>query len=796
MAQYASGSITFNGLGSDIDFNDMISKLYKIEGRYAQQLLRWKTDWTQRAEAFSQIRTELTSLRSTLAGMNTIDKFLVKSTSSSKAEVATATSGSATIDGTYRLEVKQLATTPSWSFQTSVLNKFDSVNTSGADQTFQYTYKGKQQTITVPPGTTMEGLTNLINKNSKNPGVRAALIQSSDGLVFQLRGMDTGTDATLTIDWSDVSKVQALDVVKTWETTTNSAQLNTVFANTTDVVNTSAETKTFIFSTYDAAQEAQATKSVEVPPGTTLSQLVTAINDAAGETLASLQPTTGGFLFRLDEPSTPANFQEADLATIFATSYDSLTSVINNSSDLSKNFTYSVYGKDYTVNLKAGGTLQDLAAALNAKHPGVFSFTKDDGTGKYQLVSNFQPKEHPVTVSPNGTLPGFAYVPASSPTWQTQQGQNAQVRVNGWPSPPQWLDSSSNAVKGVVEGMTFNLHSEGETTISVALDTQEILKNVEEFVTAVNSFRTLIKTLTAIDTEKKVLSPEYAETQSEMQKGAILTGNYGIQLMGSRLKQAVAGKAVGFNYAQEVEGYMFGDLFTTLSQAGIMTNSDPASKMYGLLEVKYIADGAGMTLEQALEKDPQAVAELFAAKSQGKSDSPYFGHSSHVAGLTKAGTYDVKYTTDDRGQIVSATINGKPARINNDTKQIGLSSADAPKNNADGLFLDIYDVTPNSTRTGRVNIRDGKINELLGLLDGEEGMLNGDKGALGILERNYKTIMGNIDNKITKEDERLTKWQRTMTLKFSRLETTLSRYKSLQSSLDSQLAQLGSSSSS
>ena len=794
MAQYGSGSITFNGLGSDIDFNDMVTKLYKIEGRYAQQLLRWKTDWTQRSEAFSQLRTELTSLRSTLAGMNTTDKFLLKNTTSSKAEVATATSGSGTVDGTYRLEVKQLATTAAWSFETGVLNKFDSVNTSGADQTFQYTYKGKQQTITVPPGTTLEGLTNLINKNSKNPGVRASFIQSSDGLVFQLRGMDTGTDATLTIDNSTVSKVLAQDVVKTWETSTSSVQLNTVFTSGADIINTTGETKTFVFSTYDKVREASATKSVDVPAGATLQDLVGLVNAAAEENLATLAPTAGGVLFRLDEPPTyPMFAPDSDLGTILTSDYDSLTSVIN-STELSKSFSYMVYGKEETVNLKAGGTLQDLAAALNAKHPGVFTFDNTTTPGKYRLVPNFQPKEHPVTVSPNGTLPGFAYAPATSPTWQTQQGQNAEVRVNGWPAPPQWLESSSNAVKGVVEGMTFNLHSTGETTISVALDIQGISKNVEDFVTAVNSFRTLVKSLTDINSDKKVLSPEYAESQSEMQKGAILTGNYGIQLMSSRLKQAVAGKGVGFNYANEVEGYLYGDMFTTLSQAGIMTNSDPASKMYGLLEVKYIADGAGMTLEQALEKNPQGVAELFAAKSQGKSDSPFFGHSSHVSNLTKAGTYDVKYTTDDNGQIISATINGKPARINNDTKQIGLSSVDVPKNNADGLFLDIYDVSANKTMEGKVSIRDGKINELLGMLDGEEGMLNGDKGALGILERNYKQIMGNIDKKITKEDERLSKWETTMRLKFSRLETTLSRYKSLQSSLDSQLSQLGASS--
>ena len=61
-----------------MNFDEMIDKLYKIESRHAQQLLRWKSDWNERTLAFADLRKELTSFRATLGSLNSVDKFLVK----------------------------------------------------------------------------------------------------------------------------------------------------------------------------------------------------------------------------------------------------------------------------------------------------------------------------------------------------------------------------------------------------------------------------------------------------------------------------------------------------------------------------------------------------------------------------------------------------------------------------------------------------------------------------------------------------------------------------------------------
>jgi flagellar hook-associated protein 2 len=68
--------------------------------------------------------------------------------------------------------------------------------------------------------------------------------------------------------------------------------------------------------------------------------------------------------------------------------------------------------------------------------------------------------------------------------------------------------------------------------------------------------------------------------------------------------------------------------------------------------------------------------------------------------------------------------------------------------------------------------------------------INHTGGALEVLKRNYATIMQNIDKKIEREQARLTIWERTQKLAFSRLDTLLSQYNANQQRLESEIAKL------
>ncbi len=805
-----AGSITFldEGLGSGTNFQDMIDKLYKVESRQINQLARWRADWRTRVDAFKQVRTELTNLRTTLGKINTVDKFLTKSVSSSNSAVATATAGSEAPEGVYRIKVNQMATTATWSRDTGLANKDAKINSSGSMGNIVYSYKGKQYTVNIPDGTSLEMMKNLINNDSQNPGVKASLIQSGGSVVFQLHGMDMGRDAVLTIDSTTNLTGLGVSNYSRWLTgipNTSAVYLENSFTALDDKVNTSGSAQNLEINVNGTLS------TISVPNNATvndLEQLLTAVPGltvqkgvSGGKVFFKVLATNGTDPVSIGAGTTLAGFEPAKWKNpISAIGNDipfSGTGDVVNSTGMEQTFVFSVDGKETRIAVPDGATVGDLASLVNqqALSSGVVADLLPVGSDfMFRLRTTDASKNLEVGY---GTLPEFSKI--ATPGWTVQHARNSEIRLNGFPADT-WIELATNTVSDVVEGLTFNLQSEGDTVISVGIDKEGIVKNVEAFVDAVNSFRKVITELTKYDENKKTVDLKYAESQFEMQKGSVLTGNYGVQLLSSQLKQAVAGSAPGFSSLIKDAGgnVIGGDLFTALSQIGIMTNAEQGNPMYGLLEINTVAGYKGsLAFADALATAPYEVAELFAAKEHGVADSEFFGYASHVHTMTKPGSYDVSYTVDGTGKVTSATINGKQAKIieENGKIQIGLSSSDNPPNVADGLYLDVYDLTPGATRTGTVGIRSGKVNELIAMMDGEYGML-GKKGALSLLENNYEDIITNIEDKIKKEDDRLQRWENMMILKFSRLETTLGTYKKLQAQLESQLKQLSSNSSS
>jgi len=356
----------------------------------------------------------------------------------------------------------------------------------------------------------------------------------------------------------------------------------------------------------------------------------------------------------------------------------------------------------------------------------------------------------------------------------TQQAQNSQIRVNGWPpaSSNAWVESDSNAISGVAPGLTFNLKSAGESPpatvdITVSTDTESIKENIRTFVEQVNEVRSLIKELTNFDSLK--------------QSGSIMTGNYGVQIIDSNLRLATSSISKGFHYYDEASG--LGDVYTSISQLGILTDAQEGSATQGLLILDEDA------LDEALEADPDAVAEVFAASFKGGqiAESGNYSYTSHIDGITKAGSYDVAYDLDGAGNIMNAYINGVAAAVDQEANTLTATSGDAS-----GLVVRVNDLTPNTSGRGTVNLKQGKAGELAATLS---ELTNVTSGPLHIIEKNYDTIIDNIDEKIFNEESRLTRMERDLTNKYARLEATLGQYSQLSTSLTSQINGLTSSSS-
>jgi len=804
MTIYASGSIRFNGLGGDTNFDEMIGKLARIESRQVNQLMRWRSDWQTRLAAFKQVRSDLMELQSSLTRLNSMNKFMIKTAVSSDDKVATATADASAIDTTYSLRVDNLAKAYTWSQHTGLHHRTDVIANQSGGGTFEYTYKGVTRTINVPENTTAEGLVRLINNDSQNPGARAQLVQTGDGITFQMFGMETGRSNTLVIRKADglALNMSASALGNYDDTQPNRVQLLKGFTNPSDIINPSTENKTFNYTV-----DGQSFR-VTVTPDMTLQGLVDAINIRHPGLASRPQNSSDNlYYFTLDMPDTTFTFGSSDYppgVNGAATQFTIPVGPVGTPRTTDIDFTFSITSStdpsnpnNESVTITPDMTVAQFRNALQAKvgGHGTVSVQEDGTTGEWIVDITPRNTVHRVTVE-DGTLEDFAYKIPADPFWNIVEGENARIKVNDWPGGDVWFESASNTIAAgtIVEGVSFRLMREGETTITTGTDTAKIKENIESFVDAVNKFRIALRVMTQVDQEKQTWDPRYAESQFEMQKGSVLTGNYGIQTIESRLKMAIAGAAIGFTPRQYAPNgtFLSGDIFSSLSQIGITTNADQGGTFFGLLQINEISgDRGSKSLDDALRDDPMAVARLFAANNEGFTDSASFGYSSQIATVTKAGNYSVRYTVVNdgtgNGRIDRAWINGEEANIDHANSQI--TSVSGPSR---GLVLDIYphSLVPGTEINGTVSLREGKVNELLSMLDGSEGML-GTRGTLRNLERNYQEIIDNIEKKITREDERLARWERTMINKFARLDAVLARYNMMNEGLQSQIAQLG-----
>ena len=427
------------------------------------------------------------------------------------------------------------------------------------------------------------------------------------------------------------------------------------------------------------------------------------------------------------------------------------------------------YGSNAGINISvsAGTTLEGLVNLINNDSRAgnlVRASLINDGTSTHLQIAG-----RDLGADFDLTITNFEGVLGGSFT-QTQTAQDSEFKIDGFPSgEDQWISRSTNAVNDVVEGLTLNLKNTtgGEVVqLNVTTDTDAIKENVQVFVDQVNEVRAKIQELTEIETDGE-----------DNVESSVLTGNYTVNnLISQRLKDVIASSGLGFILPDASDPAKNSDTYTALSQIGILTDANQGSDTAGLLELDEDA------LDEALATDPDAVALLFAADYAGASDSSNMMYTSHIEGITKAGEYEIEYTALPFG-VVSATINGEPATL--DT--INWTITGKPGTDAAGLVVTITN-RESGSHSGNIYLREGKVNELI---DNLTEITDSVDGPITILTDNYNDIINNIDDKIDREEDRLELKEKRLKERYSRLDTLLAEYSSLQSELESGIAQLG-----
>lgn len=443
-------------------------------------------------------------------------------------------------------------------------------------------------------------------------------------------------------------------------------------------------------------------------------------------------------------------------AMVTSTGYGSATEDINSSSS-EATFAYTYKGVTHANTLGANGTLTDLVSIINndPSNPGVKASVAYDGSKYYlQLRGMDTGSTASLTIASGTSLSGFGSANFSTIT----SNASAQLKLDGWPaSSGSWITRETNSITDLVTGQTLTLKGTGSSTLTTTTDTDSIKSTVQAFVKQMNVVRLLIQDCTRVD--------------SSTNQASLLTGNYGIQLIDTNLKDAVAGIGVGFDYDA--------DKYCALSQFGIMTDAQEGSTTEGLLVID------DDKFDAILSSNADAVAQLFSDQYAGRTSSSDFSISSYIKGTTQCGTYNISYVTSSNGKITAATINGHPATYNSNSSSItGMHGYDEA-----GLVVRAINVSA-GTHTGQVALKLGKTGQIGDLLD---GMTDETDGPLHILSNNYDDITAMIDEKIAYEQRRITQYAANLRKRFAKVDSLLGTYTEMQEQLDSGIEQLSSS---
>ncbi len=437
------------------------------------------------------------------------------------------------------------------------------------------------------------------------------------------------------------------------------------------------------------------------------------------------------------------------------------TSINSTGGDLT--FTYS-YGKDSTevsVTIPDDSTITDFVNIINtdSSNPGVKAALLYDGTEYFLQLRGMDTgaDEGALSIVDASTSDALNLETANFDV--VQSSQDAQIIVDGWPNDGSYIERATNTISDVITGVTLNLkdYNPGEViSLNVSTDYDAVVENVATFVDQVNAVRTLILKMTEFD--------------STTEEGSLLTGNYGVQLISTQLKTGVSDKPPGFDYDN--------DVYTSLSQVGILTVSDENASNAGLLAID-----EDVLLEK-LKDDPDAFAELFAAEGIGSTDSADISFESSITSVTEAGEYNFEYEVDASGDIISASVDGvaiNSSFINNTKHTITVDDG-----NAAGLEISVNNLNT-GTYSHTVYLKQGKTGELIDKL---EELTNETTGPLAILEDNYKDIMDSIDDKIEYEERRITQLETRLRERYANLDSLLGTYSETQTQLTSLINQL------
>ncbi len=156
-------SISFGGMASGLDTNNIIKQLMYLEEAPIRSMQRKQKTFEQQTSVWQKVNTSLDTFKNKMKDLQ--DIFDQVATTSSDEDILTATADSNVGEGSYQIEVNQLAQAHSVASTTSYANSTDALNlNSGALGSFKININGVSKTIDINDGTETDSLTDIKGK--------------------------------------------------------------------------------------------------------------------------------------------------------------------------------------------------------------------------------------------------------------------------------------------------------------------------------------------------------------------------------------------------------------------------------------------------------------------------------------------------------------------------------------------------------------------------------------------------------------------------------------------------------
>lgn len=402
------GNITFMGMASGLPA-DIVDRLMEVQKQRLTSLEKSKSYFSQQKDAFTELKTKLTNLKSTAETLQDETQFSPHTATSSDEEKLAVTASSSALAGTHAVEVNRLASNVTWMAGTGVTN---SSATLDNNETFSFNYNGTAYNVALSAGDSLNSVASKISQTDfgDEKGVSASVLYDGSNYRLVLSAKDSGAQTRAADGSTSVERIHSISF-GTLEFSGGTQNLTTAgFSKTTsgEDAKLTVDGLTNIYSNSNTVSD--------VIPGVTLSLkglTTSAVSIAVNNDTDALKTTVNSFIDSYNEVVDYVNQKKGGVfsaETSVRSVISEMRSIINTATDGVSGKFSSLAELGISTN-RSTGKLSLNATTFEAKIAEDFGavaeiFTKEPATGDQGIAFRMEELLGDLTSSTGGVITG------------------------------------------------------------------------------------------------------------------------------------------------------------------------------------------------------------------------------------------------------------------------------------------------------------------------------------------------------------------------------------------------------